>query len=142
MKKLAALALVVALLVVTAVPGLAWADRGFGHRGGFGHPGFRGHGGFHRGFGPRFVHHHGFRSHVFIGVGPAFYPYYYYPPPYYVYTPPPVVVQEPPVYVQQPAQAAPAQPEAYWYYCQSAKAYYPNVQSCGEPWIKVPPRAP
>jgi hypothetical protein len=92
------------------------------------------------------------RTRVFVGlgVGPAFwyhpfpywyYPYYpyYYPPPYYVYTPPPVVVQEPPVYVQQqPAPAAPA--EGYWHYCASARAYYPQVQTCPEAWIKVPPR--
>ena len=37
--------------------------------------------------------------------------------------------------LQQPA------PEAYWYYCSSAQAYYPTVASCPEPWIKVPPRA-
>lgn len=131
MKKLAALALVVALLAVAAAPGFAWADRGSRHRG------------FNHGFGhPRFAHRHfGFRSHVFIGVGPAVvYPYYYYPPPYYVYTPPPVIVQEPPVYVQQ-APAVSAQPEAYWYYCPSGKAYYPNVQTCAEAWVKVPPRA-
>ena len=35
---------------------------------------------------------------------------------------------------QQPAQA-------YWYYCSSARAYYPTAPSCPEPWIKVPPRA-
>lgn len=32
-------------------------------------------------------------------------------------------------------------PQAYWYYCQSARAYYPTVPGCPEPWIKVPPRA-
>jgi hypothetical protein len=25
--------------------------------------------------------------------------------------------------------------------CQSSQAYYPNVQSCPEAWVKVPPRA-
>jgi hypothetical protein len=90
-------------------------------------------------------HHHGFHHHgprVFVGFGPWWgpYPYWYYPPPTYVYTPPPVVVQEPPVYIQQePAQAAPA-PESYWYYCSSSKSYYPNVQSCPEPWLRVAPR--
>jgi Protein of unknown function (DUF3300) len=34
---------------------------------------------------------------------------------------------------QQPAQA-------YWYYCSSARAYYPTVPTCPEPWVKVPPR--
>jgi hypothetical protein len=94
---------------------------------------------------------------VFIGVGPAWwgprwYPYYYpypyygaYYPYYYPYYPSPVVVREPAVYVQQPAPAEPApapEPSAYWYYCQSAQAYYPNVPSCPEAWIKVAPRNP
>ncbi len=81
--------------------------------------------------------HPGVRGDVFVGVGPgpfwwwgAPYPYWYYPPPYY-YPPPPVVVQEPQVYVQSP-------PAGYWYYCASAQAYYPSVQTCQEAWIKVP----
>jgi len=38
---------------------------------------------------------------------------------------------------------AKAQPpsQSYWYYCSSARAYYPTVPACPEPWIKVPPRA-
>lgn len=93
--------------------------------------------------------HTGWRGGVFVGVGPYWgpypYPYYYYPPPYYTYSPPPVVVQEPPVYVQQPqqhstVQPAPAAPEAFWYYCPSSRGYYPSVQTCPEPWVKVPPR--
>src|SRR5881628_3823420 len=82
---------------------------------------------------------------VFISVGPAFwwgppYPYsWYYPAPYYVYAPPPVIVQEPPVYAQvAPAPAPP--PQAYWYYCPSAGAYYPTTPSCPEAWVQVPPR--
>ena len=35
---------------------------------------------------------------------------------------------------QQPTQS-------YWYYCSSARAYYPTVPTCPEPWTKVPPRA-
>ncbi|HET7342262.1 MAG TPA: hypothetical protein VFL90_12445 [Methylomirabilota bacterium] len=87
-------------------------------------------------------HSHG---HVFIGVGPYPYwwyppPYYYYPPPY-AYEPPPVIVEEPPVYVERPqTPAAPAMPPGYWYYCESAKGYYPSVPSCPEGWVKVPPR--
>ena len=101
----------VALLLASAAPSYAWS-RGF-----HGHPGVR--------------------SGVFIGVGPFWlgppYPYW----GYYPYSPP-IVVVEPPVYVQQPpSQPAPQQ---YWYYCASASAYYPNVQSCPEAWIKVPPR--
>ncbi len=70
------------------------------------------------------------------GPGP-----FWYPPPYYQ---PQVVVvqpQQPPVYVEQnePAQeASPAQ--SYWYYCQSAKGYYPYVKECPEAWHKVLPQ--
>lgn len=127
MKKLASASLLaVALLLVAAAP--SHARPGFHHR-----------------------HVVPARAHVFIGFGgPVWWgpPYWYYPPPYYVYSPPAVIIQQPPVYVQQPpvyvvppappAQAAP--PEAYWYYCSSAGAYYPNVQSCPEPWVKVAPR--
>ena len=130
------MALVVALVLGVGASSLASADGRHD-----------GHGSGHRHVGPRRVG--GTRVFVGVGVGPAFvYPYYYYPPPYYyyppyVYTPPPVVVQEPPVYVQQP-QPMPApsfEAEVYWYYCPSAKGYYPNVQHCPEPWVKVPPRA-
>ena len=110
--------LVVALLLLTVVPSCAW-------RGG---------------------------TRVFVGVGVApvwwAYPYWYYPPPpYYVYAPPTVIVQQPPVYVEQPpalpsppAGSAPAT-QQFWYYCQPAGVYYPNVQACADPWIKVPARA-
>jgi hypothetical protein len=95
------------------------------------------------------------RVGVSIGVGPfwwgpPYWPYYppsryYYPYPYwdpywYPYWPPPVVVHEPPVYVQRPSEA-PAPPDGpYWYYCASAREYYPKVGQCPEAWIKVPPR--
>lgn len=53
-------------------------------------------------------------------------------------------MQQPPTYVQQEvaplAPAEPPAPQAYWYYCSSTKAYYPSVQTCTEPWVKVPPR--
>src|SRR5262249_56911467 len=81
---------------------------------------------------------------VFIGVvaGPGFwwgppYPYYWYPPPYYY--PPAVVAPQPQVYVEQaPAPAPPGD----WYYCKSAGGYYPQIQNCPEPWIRVPARSP
>jgi 2-oxoglutarate decarboxylase len=44
---------------------------------------------------------------------------------------------------QQPqpqAQVSPAPADAFWYYCPSSKGYYPSVQTCPEPWVKVPPR--
>ena len=121
MRKLATASLLaVALLLVSAAPSLA-GGRGHWHGG---HAHWHG--------GPR----------VFVGFGPWWgypYPYYYYPPPYY-YTPPPVVVQEPPVYVQQGATAPPATQQSFWYYCPTSRDYYPNVPSCSEAWIKVPPR--
>ena len=113
MRKIVAVSLfAVALILVPAVQSYAWG-RGFSH-----HPGFRGHG--------------------VVVFGPSFWwdPWWYYPPPYY-YPPPQVVVQAPQIY-DQGAQAPQAQ--AYWYYCASAQAYYPNVQTCAEAWIKVPPR--
>lgn len=74
---------------------------------------------------------------VHIGVGPYWWPYpyywypdYRYPGPYYAY--PPAAVGEPPVYIEMPP------PTAYWYYCGPSQAYYPHVQTCTEPWIKVP----
>lgn len=107
--------LVVGLLAVTATPSDAWAR------------------------------HHRWHGGVFVGVGPWWdpYPYWWYPPPYYyAYPPPTVVIEQPPVYVEQPAAPPPASPAppAYWYYCTSAKAYYPSVQTCSEDWVKVPPR--
>lgn len=111
MRKQASVSLLaIALLLVAATPSLGW------HHG-------RGHG------------------RVFIDIAPTFWwgPGYWYPPPYYVYPPPPVIVQEPPVYIQQqPAPASP--PQGYWYYCPSARAYYPTVPTCPEAWVKVPPR--
>jgi hypothetical protein len=88
------------------------------------------------------------RSRVFIGAGPIWwgpYPYYYgypwpYYPPYYAY-PPVVVRQEPPVYIEQSPPPSPAATsQAFWYYCSPAGGYYPTVQQCSEPWVKVPPR--
>ena len=36
----------------------------------------------------------------------------------------------------QPVYSAP--PPAYWYYCPSFGAYYPDVPNCPEPWVPVP----
>ena len=113
------------VLLVTASPSDAWA-RGGGH----------GHGGGHHGHHGRHFHH--FHGGVFAGVGPWWwwdpYWYWYYPPPYYFYPPPPVIVNEPPVYIEQ-------SPPGYWYYCPSAKGYYPSVPSCPESWVRVAPRS-
>jgi len=64
--------------------------------------------------------------------------WYFYPTPIYPYpdpyVPPGVVVAAPPA----PPAPAPAQ---YWYYCPSAKAYYPYVSACPEGWTPVVPTA-
>ena len=69
---------------------------------------------------------------VFVGVGPGF----WWGPPY---PPTEVIVEQPSTYIQKETDP-PA--SAYWYYCLSAQEYYPQVQSCPETWVKVPPRAP
>ena len=42
--------------------------------------------------------------------------------------------------VQRVRAKAQQSPLLYWYYCSSARAYYPRVPTCPEPWVKVPPR--
>ena len=88
-------------------------------------------------------HHSHSRSSVGVYIGAPFGPwvapppYYYYPPS--VYYPPRVIVvppPQPPVYIEQ----APPDAGNYWYYCQQAGAYYPQVQQCPAGWIRVPPR--
>ena len=116
------LLLVAALLVLTVAPSLAGGKGGGSWHG---RSGWRG------------------RTTIVVGAGPAFwwwypYPYWYYPPPYYYY-PYPSQPAEPPVYIEQSGSSTQA-PSAYWYYCPSASAYYPHVQSCPEAWIKVAPR--
>jgi hypothetical protein len=104
-------------------------------RGGGGHPPPSGGSG---GRPPRVDSHRGPHGHVFIGIGPLWWgpPYPYWGYPEWVYVPPPVTV-EPPAYIEQP----PTAPPAYWYYCPSAGAYYPSVQTCPDPWVRVAPRA-
>ena len=128
------ISLVAAVLLLTAVPSLAGGRGGRGH-GRTGH-GWYGHGGYgHGGYGHRY-----YRPRVSIGVGPAFWwgagAAWYGPPPAYVY-PRRVIVEQPPVYIQREPAPAPS----YWYYCESAGAYYPSVPSCAERWVKVLPRA-
>ena len=91
-------------------------------------------------------------GHVHFGVvvgpvwGPWYYPPTYYYPPYY----PPVVVerQVPQVYIEQPQMEPPppaptAAPQVnYWYFCASAKGYYPYVKECPGGWQRVLPQPP
>lgn len=125
MKKIAGVIVVVASLFLIAVAPADARAQGGGVGGSGFHHGFHGHHGFHPGF----------RTRVFIGpglwIGPGWGPYWY--PPYYppAYTAP--VVVEPPTYIEQ----SPA--TSYWYYCESARAYYPYVQQCPGGWLTVVP---
>lgn len=159
-----ALLLALALLTGPAAPSLAQHSGGGGgfhggapaggwHGGGAWHGGGSWHGGGWHG-GPGW-HGGGWHGGVFVG-GPWWYdpwwgwwpyayaygyPYpYYYPYGYYPYGSPYPPDNGPTVYIQQ--QSPPRSEErvqGYWYYCASAKAYYPTVQKCPEAWIKVPP---
>jgi hypothetical protein len=67
-------------------------------------------------------------------VGPT---WYFYPEPVYPYPNP----YEPPVAVivqPAPAKAPPPPPPQNWYYCESAKGYYPYVPACPGGWRAVP----
>ena len=93
-------------------------------------------------------HGHGgnVRFGISLGVpiyGPAYYPAPYYAYPAYAY--PPLVVEPaaPPVYVERgAAEAPPVPPQADWYYCAPAQAYYPYVSDCPTGWQRVPAQPP
>lgn len=83
------------------------------------------------------------RGHVRFGVyvgspwywGPYWGPAYYYPPPYYYYPPPP---PQPTEYIERidPAE------RGFWYYCEQAGGYYPQVKECESGWKRVSPVPP
>jgi len=107
-KKLASMA-VAALAIVLAAVGPSQARTVGGHDSGGGHSVGSG---MHHGFDG---HHDSDRGgHRRFGFRPGF-PYYGYYPYVYGYQGP-----------------------AYWYYCQSYEAYYPNVTYCPEGWLPVP----
>ncbi len=90
-----------------------------------------------------YPHHHRARIGVFIGAPLLFAPWYYYHQPVYYPAPAVVYPSAPPVYVEQGQEAAPApRPDAYWYYCPGAKAYYPYVSQCAGGWQRVLPQPP
>ena len=67
---------------------------------------------------------------------PAPYPYYYYPAPAPYYYPP---AYSPAPEAPAPA-AAPLAPQ--WYYCESARGYYPYIRECPGGWQSVPASPP
>lgn len=117
-------------LLTAAAPASATGYRGY-YRGPY-------HGHSHGYYGPRF-------SFGFYGA-----PYWpgYWGPGYwgssYYYAPPPVVVvpSEPRVYVERDQAPAAAPGEQWWYWCASAKGYYPYVSTCSEGWQRVAPQPP
>ncbi len=98
--------------------------------------------------------HGGARFGLYIGVplaiGAASYHYgnygarYYAPPAYYYPPMAPIVVNPAPVtYIEQaPQVAASQQSNGYWYYCDSARGYYPYVKDCPSGWQPVPSTPP
>lgn len=86
--------------------------------------------------------HHGWRTSVYVGVGPLWYrPYGWYGPVGY-YAAPPVVVAAPgPTVWIERSDLAPQPPAGFWYWCDAANAYWPSVQTCTSAWVPVAPRA-
>jgi hypothetical protein len=81
-------------------------------------------------------HHHD-HDHFFggwsIGFGwPYWDPWWNWDYPYYYA----------PTYPAYVAPNAVPVPPSYWYYCPSARAYYPYVSQCPEPWVPVNPTPP
>jgi hypothetical protein len=146
LRLIAAVAVVVLLTSALAAHGLAAEWRGHGEGGWHGRevPHW-GHGDiarFHERDLDRWHGGHWFHGKHFgrLGwwwvVGGAWYfypaPVCPYPDPY---VPPAVVMQAP------SALPTPSTPQ-YWYYCPSAKGYYPYVVECPEGWRPVAPQTP
>jgi hypothetical protein len=131
-----ALIVLLGVLLLAALPSLAEAG---GKHGRYGYGYHKGHGGHSYRGGYRYNHGAYFWFWPApLWWGPRWYPAYAYPyghPSHHETT---VIVEERPVYVQRPPSTAPA--ESWWYYCESAGGYYPNVATCPERWVKVPPR--
>ena len=124
----------VALLLGIAVCDEAWARRGGGFGGSFGGGarigGFHSRGGFiHRGYSP------GYRG-VYVGAGVG--SFFLFGPSWgsRYYAPYPAYPAEPLVYIEQPKPQL-----SYWYFCEQAGGYYPEVKECQNGWIQVVPQA-
>jgi hypothetical protein len=139
-----------ALLLAAGADVASAAGRGGGAHGGGGGRGWHGNGGGH---GHGHGHSHGYwRGGVFVGLGyyGPYWPYWGYPSYSYGYPYPTYAVDpyysNPPSYIEQdptmPRNAAPAKPEAFWYFCPDSRQYYPSVQSCASNWQRVPPTPP
>ena len=70
-------------------------------------------------------------------TAPFAYPYAPYPAAYgypYAYSYPYIEAAPATAYT-----VAPAPPRSYWYYCASARTYYPYISTCPEGWMQVVP---
>lgn len=94
-------------------------------------------------------HHGGPRVSLSFGpyYGPWGYSPYFYDPFFYSrrWNDRPIIIEQPApqVYVEQPqvySQAAPN--NNYWYFCETAQAYWPYVKECPGGWQRVVPQPP
>ncbi len=154
------------LAILSITPAYAQGGHGGGGRGGGGHGGDHGvgryaavgshGGGYYGGYaGGRYFgggrYYGNYRGNFgWWGLGAAglwyFTPGSYYTYPYYSYYPydsPYTDPNMPPVVVAPQTNVSPTPQAAHiWYYCISAKAYYPYVPSCREGWKTVPATLP
>jgi hypothetical protein len=64
------------------------------------------------------------------------------PPPDPTVAPPPVAAAPAPLQASRAQTQVIPGPAGNWYYCDSAKSYYPNVSQCPEGWRAVPATPP
>lgn len=101
-------------------------------------------------------HHGDHRPRLNLSIGPIYrpwiYPPYYYDPFFYRprWNNRPVIIEQPApqIYIEQPqvlSQSAPTRQlevSNYWYFCESAQAYFPYVNECAGGWQRVVPQPP
>jgi hypothetical protein len=139
MKRITWVIVMIGLLL--AGPTLPAEAAGGGHHGGGGayHDGGGGHhgggGAYHGRGGGRYG---GTEVYIGSGLGWGWWGPDWWIAPYPSYAAPPVLIQSAPTeYIQQEPAAS---PQAYWYYCQNARAYYPYVKECPGGWMQVVPQ--
>jgi hypothetical protein len=131
-KTLLTAALVALALVATTASATGY--RGYYRGGGYGH--WHGHSHYYYPrfsvgiWGPGYWGWPGYWGPGWGGYYSGYYPSY-----------PAVVYSEPRVYVERDeGAAAPSGSGQWWYWCASAKQYYPYVSTCSEGWQRVPPQ--
>jgi hypothetical protein len=140
------------LAILSTTPAYAEGGHGGGHSSGGhfggGHAGGRyyggGHAGGYHGGGRYYGSYGGNFGWWWLGVAGIWYftPGPYYPYSYYPYANPYNDPYVPPVVVAPQTNAPAPQAAKVWYYCDSAKGYYPYVPNCPEAWRTVPATPP